>query len=176
MESVLADRRQAHRRPAGRRHRPGRPELLRHRRPLPRTRRSSAPRSASFRRSNSGASPSRCIGSARRLGRGRERPSAGVHPARRLPPLQGRLGFRRAQLLNGKAIGIFHLNDYPSTPTRDKITDADRVYPGDGIAPLKETSATCATSAFAACCRWSCSTATTGSRTRCRWPRRDWKR
>jgi sugar phosphate isomerase/epimerase len=30
---------------------------------------------------------------------------------------------------------VFHLNDYPALP-RDKITDADRVYPGDGVAPL----------------------------------------
>ena len=32
--------------------------------------------------------------------------------------------------------GIFHVNDYPKID-RDKITDADRVYPGDGIAPLE---------------------------------------
>jgi sugar phosphate isomerase/epimerase len=29
------------------------------------------------------------------------------------------------------------MNDYPDIP-RDKITDADRVYPGDGIAPVKD--------------------------------------
>jgi sugar phosphate isomerase/epimerase len=29
------------------------------------------------------------------------------------------------------------MNDYPADPPRDRITDADRVYPGDGIAPLK---------------------------------------
>jgi len=40
-------------------------------------------------------------------------------------------------LLSAAAIGIFHVNDYPQI-TREKITDADRVYPGDGIAPLKE--------------------------------------
>jgi sugar phosphate isomerase/epimerase len=34
-------------------------------------------------------------------------------------------------------VGIFHVNDYPRI-ARDKIVDADRVYPGDGIAPLKE--------------------------------------
>ena len=38
--------------------------------------------------------------------------------------------------LAGSAIGIFHVNDYPKID-RDKIVDADRVYPGDGIAPLK---------------------------------------
>lgn len=31
---------------------------------------------------------------------------------------------------------IFHLNDYPGTIPVDKVTDADRVYPGDGVAPI----------------------------------------
>jgi sugar phosphate isomerase/epimerase len=39
-------------------------------------------------------------------------------------------------LLSPSAIGIFHVNDYPKIE-RGKIVDADRVYPGDGIAPLK---------------------------------------
>jgi sugar phosphate isomerase/epimerase len=30
------------------------------------------------------------------------------------------------------------MNDYPSDPPREKIADRDRVYPGDGIAPLKQ--------------------------------------
>ena len=30
------------------------------------------------------------------------------------------------------------LNDYPAEPPRERITDAFRVYPGDGIAPLTE--------------------------------------
>ncbi|MDX1932638.1 MAG: sugar phosphate isomerase/epimerase [Capsulimonadales bacterium] len=37
--------------------------------------------------------------------------------------------------LSAEAIGLFHINDYPNIPPAD-ITDADRVYPGDGIAPL----------------------------------------
>ena len=28
------------------------------------------------------------------------------------------------------------MNDYPKDPARETIKDADRVYPGDGIAPL----------------------------------------
>ena len=28
------------------------------------------------------------------------------------------------------------MNDYPADPPRETITDADRVYPGDGVAPL----------------------------------------
>ena len=41
-------------------------------------------------------------------------------------------------LLDGAAIHVFHMNDYPANPPRATITDADRVYPGDGIAPLGE--------------------------------------
>jgi 2-keto-myo-inositol isomerase len=41
-------------------------------------------------------------------------------------------------LLNGAAMHTFHINDYPTDPPRDKISDADRVYPGDGVAPLGE--------------------------------------
>ena len=33
---------------------------------------------------------------------------------------------------------VFHINDYPATPNREKISDGDRVYPGDGVAPLDE--------------------------------------
>jgi len=35
-------------------------------------------------------------------------------------------------------IEIFHVNDYPKTPPRESITDADRLYVGDGIAPWKD--------------------------------------
>lgn len=31
-------------------------------------------------------------------------------------------------------LGLIHVNDYPETPGRDTVTDADRVYPGDGLA------------------------------------------
>jgi len=41
-------------------------------------------------------------------------------------------------LLSPAAIGIFHANDYPRIE-RDRITDADRVYPGDGVGPVRET-------------------------------------
>ena len=30
----------------------------------------------------------------------------------------------------------FHVNDYPANFPRETIVDAQRVYPGDGIAPL----------------------------------------
>jgi sugar phosphate isomerase/epimerase len=49
---------------------------------------------------------------------------------------KGGSGFEGLRLLQGKAIGIFHVNDYPKEKERAVIKDADRVYPGDGIAPL----------------------------------------
>lgn len=33
---------------------------------------------------------------------------------------------------------VMHLNDFPAEPSRKDITDAQRIYPGDGVAPLKE--------------------------------------
>ena len=33
---------------------------------------------------------------------------------------------------------MLHTNDYPADPPREKINDQDRIYPGDGVAPLKE--------------------------------------
>jgi sugar phosphate isomerase/epimerase len=33
---------------------------------------------------------------------------------------------------------VFHMNDYPAEPSRQQIGDGDRVYPGDGVAPLAE--------------------------------------
>ena len=44
--------------------------------------------------------------------------------------------FEGLRLVSPPALPLLHLNDYPATPPLDKITDADRVFPGDGIAPL----------------------------------------
>jgi len=44
--------------------------------------------------------------------------------------------FAGLRLLSGAAMNCFHMNDYPANPPRETIKDADRVYPGDGIAPL----------------------------------------
>ena len=41
-------------------------------------------------------------------------------------------------MLNGSLIEIFHLNDYPAHKPREKQVDSDRVYPGDGHAPIYE--------------------------------------
>jgi 2-keto-myo-inositol isomerase len=50
---------------------------------------------------------------------------------------KGGSDFSGLVLLAGRAVGIFHVNDYPKID-RAKINDADRVYPGDGVAPLKD--------------------------------------
>ncbi|MXV14607.1 sugar phosphate isomerase/epimerase family protein [Hufsiella ginkgonis] len=36
------------------------------------------------------------------------------------------------------ALEIFHVNDYPAGIGPAKISEPDRIYPGDGIAPIKE--------------------------------------
>ena len=41
------------------------------------------------------------------------------------------------KMLRGEILPVFHINDYPNIAP-ETITDADRVYPGDGIAPLAE--------------------------------------
>jgi 2-keto-myo-inositol isomerase len=51
---------------------------------------------------------------------------------------KGGSGFEGLKLLGGPAIQVLHMNDYPATPPRDTIADRDRVYPGDGVAPLKQ--------------------------------------
>jgi sugar phosphate isomerase/epimerase len=50
---------------------------------------------------------------------------------------RGGSSFESVKLLGSGAIHVFHFNDYPAEPPRAKLTDADRVYPGDGVAPLK---------------------------------------
>lgn len=41
-------------------------------------------------------------------------------------------------ILNGKKLPVFHMNDYPGTPSYDKLIDADRVLPGEGVCPFEE--------------------------------------
>lgn len=49
---------------------------------------------------------------------------------------KGGSGFEGVKLLSGAAMHVFHMNDYPAQPPRADLTDAHRVYPGDGAAPL----------------------------------------
>jgi 2-keto-myo-inositol isomerase len=51
---------------------------------------------------------------------------------------KGGSGFEGLRLLSGQAIQVIHLNDYPANPLRESIGDRDRVYPGDGVAPLHQ--------------------------------------
>jgi sugar phosphate isomerase/epimerase len=37
--------------------------------------------------------------------------------------------------LKGANIGIVHVNDYPAAPAREQISDRERVFPGEGVAP-----------------------------------------
>ena len=51
---------------------------------------------------------------------------------------RGGSGFNGLKLVNGKAIEIIHINDYPSDKPVEEQNDSDRVYPGDGAAPMKQ--------------------------------------
>lgn len=60
---------------------------------------------------------------------------------------KGGSDFNDLPFLSGRKIHVFHMNDYPNIP-RDKIADADRVYPGDGIAPVNNILKTVIESGF----------------------------
>jgi 2-keto-myo-inositol isomerase len=51
---------------------------------------------------------------------------------------RGDSGFEGLKMVRGNLIEIFHMNDYPGSIEREKQTDSDRVFPGDGAAPLKQ--------------------------------------
>lgn len=51
---------------------------------------------------------------------------------------KGGSDFRSLSLVGGAAIHVMHLNDYPGSIPRETIQDKDRVYPGDGVAPLAD--------------------------------------
>lgn len=46
--------------------------------------------------------------------------------------------FESLRLINGSALPVFHINDYPLQPARTELKDSDRVFPGDGGCPFKE--------------------------------------
>jgi len=62
--------------------------------------------------------------------------------ARLLPDVyhmfRGGSGFDCLKLVNGKVIDIIHMNDYPSSKPANEQNDEDRIYPGDGVAPIKQ--------------------------------------
>ncbi|HWC99288.1 MAG TPA: sugar phosphate isomerase/epimerase family protein [Candidatus Sulfopaludibacter sp.] len=51
---------------------------------------------------------------------------------------KGGSGFEGLRMLSGEAVQVLHMNDYPANPPRETIADRDRVYPGDGTAPMKQ--------------------------------------
>jgi sugar phosphate isomerase/epimerase len=51
---------------------------------------------------------------------------------------RGGSGYNCLKLISGSAIEIFHFNDFVANIPREKQTDSDRVYPGDGAAPFKQ--------------------------------------
>jgi sugar phosphate isomerase/epimerase len=51
---------------------------------------------------------------------------------------RGGSDFKSLRLLGPSSVHVLHLNDFPADPPREKLNDADRVYPGDGVAPLRE--------------------------------------
>ena len=51
---------------------------------------------------------------------------------------RGNSGFENLKMIDGNMIEIFHMNDYPGNIPREQMEDKDRVYPGDGVAPLSQ--------------------------------------
>jgi sugar phosphate isomerase/epimerase len=50
---------------------------------------------------------------------------------------RGDSGFDALKMLEGHVIEMFHMNDYVAEIPREQQQDKDRVYPGDGVAPMK---------------------------------------
>ena len=68
--------------------------------------------------------------------------TAANHPQAAILPdiyhlFRGGSGFEWIRLMSTEAIQVFHINDYPAEPDREKQNDSHRVYPGDGVAPMK---------------------------------------
>jgi 2-keto-myo-inositol isomerase len=58
---------------------------------------------------------------------------------------KGGSDFTGLKMLSKSSVHAFHINDYPGNPPWETIGDKDRVYPGDGIAPMGEIMRTLAT-------------------------------
>ena len=69
--------------------------------------------------------------------------TAANHPAACLLPdvyhmFRGGSGYHSLKLISGRAIEMFHFNDFVSHIPREEQKDSDRVYPGDGAAPYDQ--------------------------------------
>ncbi len=52
--------------------------------------------------------------------------------------IRGGSPFNALEFVNGNNVQMFHMNDYPAIDDNTKLTDAMRVMPGDGVAPLNQ--------------------------------------
>ena len=46
--------------------------------------------------------------------------------------------FTSLKQINGAALHLMHLNDYPQADNPSTLNDGNRIYPGDGVAPLRQ--------------------------------------
>jgi 2-keto-myo-inositol isomerase len=46
--------------------------------------------------------------------------------------------FTALRQINGASLHIMHLNDYPQAADPSTLNDGSRIYPGDGVAPLRQ--------------------------------------
>lgn len=46
--------------------------------------------------------------------------------------------FATYRFFSPATVPVLHMNDYPAKPLRDQLVDADRIWPGDGIAPWRQ--------------------------------------
>lgn len=69
--------------------------------------------------------------------------TAANHPKAGILPdvyhmFRGGSGYNSLKQISGNAIEVFHFNDFVTNIPREKQTDSDRVYPGDGAAPFSQ--------------------------------------
>jgi 2-keto-myo-inositol isomerase len=46
--------------------------------------------------------------------------------------------FTALKQINGASLHLMHLNDYPQAADASTLNDGNRIYPGDGVAPLRQ--------------------------------------
>jgi 2-keto-myo-inositol isomerase len=46
--------------------------------------------------------------------------------------------FTALKQINGASLHVMHLNDYPQAADPSTLNDSNRIYPGDGVAPLRQ--------------------------------------
>ena len=46
--------------------------------------------------------------------------------------------FAALKQINGAALHVMHLNDYPQAADSSTLNDSNRIYPGDGVAPFRQ--------------------------------------